>query len=72
MNILLTVPYRYWLEYPDQPTSKTYTLRQRIFGPMCSHTGRKLGILGRLCYDWLFTDDLYFERVDQELKEKGL
>jgi hypothetical protein len=39
---------------------------------MHSHHGEKLGILGRLCYGWLYTDDPYYERVDQELKEKGL
>ena len=69
---LLSVCPKYWLDYPDRPTPKKFTLKQRIFGPMRSHTNRELGLCGRLLYGWLFTADLYYVRVDQELKEKGL
>jgi hypothetical protein len=67
------MPFReWWLDLPSKPTMLTFTLKQRLFGPMRSHTGQKLGIISRLCYNWLYTDDPYFVRVDQELRMKGL
>lgn len=62
----------WWLNLPSKPTKLTFTLKQRIFGPMHSHAGEKLGIIGRLFYNWWFTDDPYYVRVDEELKQKGL
>ncbi len=62
----------WWLDLPDKPTKLTFTLKQRLFGPMRSHTGKRLGLVGRLLYNWFFTDDPYFVRVDEELKRKGL
>lgn len=59
------------LDLPDKPTKLTFTLKQRLFGPMYSHAGKKLGLIERLFYNWFFTDDPYFERVDEELKRKG-
>jgi hypothetical protein len=66
------VSIRYWLSYPRAATPWKYSLRQRIFGPLYSHTGVKLGLLSRMLYGWLYTDDLYYVRVDQELREMGL
>ncbi len=66
-----TLP-KYWSEYPTSSTHIKVSLIKRIWGPMYSHRGYRLGIVGRLLYGWLYTDDPYFERVDQELKEKGL
>ena len=63
---------KWWLALPDKPTALSFRLKQRLLGPMTSHTGCRLGFLGRLVYGWLITDDPYFVRVDQELKEKGL
>lgn len=62
---------QWWLDLPSKPTKLTFTVKQRLFGPMHSHAGRRLGIVGRLCYNWLFTDDPYFVRVDEELRAKG-
>lgn len=67
----MAAPPRYWLSYPEHATKWTCTFKQRLFGPLYSHTKRRLGFLGRLLYGWFITDDLYFERVDHELKEKG-
>lgn len=39
---------------------------------MHSHTGERLGFGCRLIYGWLYTDDPYFDRVDAELKFKGI
>ena len=64
--------FKWWLALPDKPTTLSFRLKQRLLGPMTSHTGRRLGFLGRLVYGWLVSDDPYFVRVDQELKEKGL
>jgi hypothetical protein len=69
-HLQITRP-RYWRNYPSSPTPQQFSLKQRIVGPMSSHTNISLGLIGRLCYGWLYTDDLYYVRVDEELKENG-
>ena len=63
---------QWWLSLPTEPTKLTFTLKQRIFGPMYSHTGKKLGFVERLLYGWFITDDPYWVRVDEELKQGGI
>ena len=63
---------KWWLNLPEKPTKLTFTLKQRVFGPMRSHTGQRIGPIGRLFYGWFYTDDQYFARVDAELKFKGM
>jgi hypothetical protein len=62
----------WWLTLPEHPTKLSFTLEQRLFGPMYSHTGTRLGLIGRLLYNWFYTDDPYYDRVDAELKFKGI
>lgn len=57
---------------PRESTKLTFTLKQRLCGPMKSHIGAKLGFVARWFYGWLWTDDPYFARVDFELRKKGL
>lgn len=59
-------------EYTTEQTPQKYTLAKRLWGPMYSHLGVRLGIVGRLLYGWLYTDDPYFASVDKELRDKGL
>lgn len=65
-------PPKWWLDLPETSTQLTFTVKRRVFGPMASHQGVILGLAGRLFYDWFYTDDFYFARVDYELKGKGL
>ena len=62
----------WWLSLPAQSTPMHFSLKQRLFGPMHSHTGKRLGFLGRWLYGWFYTDDPYFDRVDAELTFKGI
>ena len=62
----------WWLTLPSEPTHQEFSLHERLFGPMYSHIGDRLGLFSRLLYGWVITDDPYFDRVDQELKWKGL
>jgi hypothetical protein len=56
---------------PRHATPLSFTLGQRIFGPMYSHRNERLGLFGRLTYGWLYTDDPYFGALDDELREQG-
>lgn len=72
-TLKLMFPFpQWWLSLPERPMHLTFTLKQRFFGPMRSHSGQYLGFIGRCFYGWLFTDDPYFDRVDAELKFKGI
>ncbi|MEY2665172.1 MAG: hypothetical protein RLZZ480_277 [Candidatus Parcubacteria bacterium] len=72
-RLLRNTDTRWWLELPDTPSQKrTFSLFQRLFGPIEDRDGVKMGFLSRLTYEWFWTDDPYFVRVDMELKEKGL
>ncbi len=71
-SLPIKAQHKYWASLPELPTPRKFAISQRLFGPMNSHLGLRLGIVGRLFYGWFYTDDPYYERVDQELKEKGL
>ena len=62
--------------YPDPgykaAPRKKFSLFQRIFGEVRSHTGEKLGFFGRLTFEWLWTDDPYFGELDKHLTSRGL
>ena len=63
--------YRWWLKLPEVATPKRFALKQRLIGPLEGRDGKTLGFLARVTYEWLWTDDPYFIRVDEELRAKG-
>ena len=71
-SLPIMAQHKYWASLPARPTPRKFTTTERLFGPMYSHLGLRLGIVGRLLYGWFYTDDPYFDRVDQELRDKGL
>ena len=71
-NRLLSRSSKWWLKLPTQAHPLKFSLRKRIFGSMCDRGGHHLGLLSRLTYEWVWTDDQYYIRVDEELNEKGL
>lgn len=63
--------FRWWLKLPTVATPKQFRFFKRLIGPIQDRENRKLGLIARLTYEWFWTDDFYFTRVDEELRAKG-
>jgi hypothetical protein len=64
----LTMP-PWWQSLPKEATPRSFSLRQRLFGPIIDRGGSRLGFFSRLSYEWLISDDPYYVRLDNEISE---
>lgn len=66
------LPIRWWLELAQKPSPRSFSLWRRVWGPIKDRRGSRLSFVSRLFYEWFVTDDPYYVRVDEELREKGI
>jgi len=66
------INHRWWENLPTEVSPRTFKFTERLFGPVLDRSDKKLSLLLRLTYEWFWTDDPYYTRVDEELKENRL